>query len=33
MTLNYSKDDKRIIKVEPNPFKKPKQKIKMKVKR
>ena len=31
--ITYIKNDTRIIKIEPNPFKKPNQKIKMKVKR
>jgi hypothetical protein len=31
--LTYVKNDSRVIKIEPNPFKKPNQKIKMKVKR
>jgi hypothetical protein len=33
MNITYVKNDARMIKIEPNPFKKPKQKIKMKVKR
>ena len=33
MDAKYYNNDSRIIKIEPNPFKKPKQKIKMKVKR
>lgn len=33
MDAKYYTNDSRIIKIEPNPFKKPKQKIKMKVKR